>query len=70
MRHGQSHYLKLEWQGEARRIFVAGFSNGAGIGHAWPGGRPYAPGADRPVPDLSASHLIWAFFEAHPLEAP
>lgn len=42
----------------------------AGMGHAWPGGRPYAPGADRPAPDLSAAHLIWAFFEAHPLEAP
>lgn len=42
----------------------------AGMGHAWPGGRPYAPGADAPVADLSASHLIMAFFEAHPLEAP
>ncbi len=42
----------------------------AGMGHAWPGGRAYAPGADAPAPDLPAAELIWAFFEAHPLEAP
>jgi polyhydroxybutyrate depolymerase len=46
----------------------AGLWTVAGMGHAWPGGRPYAPGADRPVQDLSAAHLIWAFFEAHPRE--
>lgn len=42
----------------------------AGMGHAWPGGRRYAPDADPPSPDLSASHLIWAFFDAHTLETP
>ena len=42
----------------------------AGMGHAWPGGRAYAPGADAPAPDLPAAELIWAFFEAHPLEVP
>lgn len=42
----------------------------AGMGHAWPGGRPYALGADAPVRDMSAAHLIWAFFEAHTLESP
>jgi len=41
-----------------------------GMGHAWPGGRAYAPGADMPAKDLSAAHLIWAFFDAHSLEAP
>ena len=42
----------------------------AGMGHAWPGGRRYAPAADPPAPDLSATHLIWAFFDAHTLESP
>ncbi|WP_243295204.1 alpha/beta hydrolase family esterase [Geothrix mesophila] len=60
------HHLDL-WSGGGCEV---GLWTVAGMGHAWPGGRPYAPGADRPAPDLSASHLIWAFFEAHPLEAP
>ena len=30
-------------------------------GHAWPGGRPYAPGADAPAPDLEASSWILSF---------
>jgi polyhydroxybutyrate depolymerase len=36
-----------------------------GGGHAWPGsiGRP---GADPPTQEISASELMWAFFERHP----
>ncbi|WLT31769.1 PHB depolymerase family esterase [Geothrix sp. PMB-07] len=61
-----AHRLEM-WSSDACQV---GFWTVADMGHAWPGGRPYAPGADLPVPDLSAAHLIWAFFEAHPLEAP
>ena len=58
------HHLDL-WRGPGGEV---GLWTVTGMGHAWPGGRPYAPEADRPVPDLSAAHLIWAFFEAHPRE--
>ncbi len=61
-----AHRLDL-WPGEACEV---GLWSVAGMGHAWPGGRPYAPGADAPVKDLSAAHLIWAFFERHPMEGP
>ncbi|MBI1751516.1 MAG: hypothetical protein HYR61_02820 [Acidobacteria bacterium] len=61
-----AHRLDL-WSSDACQV---GFWTVAGMGHAWPGGRPYAHGADLPAPDLSAAHLIWAFFEAHPLESP
>jgi len=61
-----AHRLDL-WASEACEV---GLWTVAGMGHAWPGGRTYAPEADAPAPDLSAAHLIWAFFEAHPLEAP
>jgi polyhydroxybutyrate depolymerase len=62
----EAHTLDL-WTGGGLEV---GFWTVQGMGHAWPGGRRYAPDADLPVKDLSASHLIWAFFEAHPLEAP
>lgn len=62
----EAHTLDL-WSGPGCEV---GLWTVAGMGHAWPGGRPYAPGADPPVKDLSAAHLIWAFFEAHPREAP
>lgn len=61
----EAHTLDL-WSGGCE----VGLWTVQGMGHAWPGGRRYAPDADLPVKDLSASHLIWAFFEAHPLEAP
>jgi len=60
----EGHHLE-HWSSDACEV---GLWTVAGMGHAWPGGRPYAPGADAPVKDLSATHLIWAFFEAHPLE--
>ena len=62
----EAHRLD-RWEGAAAEV---GLWTVAGMGHAWPGGRPYAPGADAPARDLSAAHLIWAFFEAHPLESP
>jgi polyhydroxybutyrate depolymerase len=62
----EPHHLDL-WSGADCEV---GLWTVAGMGHAWPGGRAYAPGADRPVADLSAAHLIWAFFEAHALGAP
>ena len=37
-----------------------------GQGHAWPGGRPWAPGADLPARDLDATSLILDFFARHP----
>jgi len=61
-----THTLDL-WRGGEAEV---GLWTVAGMGHAWPGGRAYAPGADVPVADLSAAELIWAFFDAHPLEAP
>lgn len=61
-----AHQLDL-WSSEACEV---GLWTVAGMGHAWPGGRAYALGADAPVSDLSAAHLIWAFFDAHPLETP
>lgn len=42
----------------------------AGAGHQWPGSARTAAqqrlGADVPYPDLDATSVIWAFFEAHP----
>lgn len=60
----EAHTLDL-WSGGGCEV---GLWTVAGMGHAWPGGRAYAPEADRPAPDLSAAHLLWAFFEAHPRE--
>ncbi|MDD2718011.1 MAG: PHB depolymerase family esterase [Candidatus Wallbacteria bacterium] len=37
-----------------------------GMGHAWPGGTAYAPGADQPNLDISATNQIWEFFKSHP----
>ena len=37
-----------------------------GQGHAWPGGRAWAPTADAPVADLDATGLILDFFARHP----
>jgi polyhydroxybutyrate depolymerase len=37
-----------------------------GQGHAWPGGRAWAPTADAPVMDLDAMGLILDFFARHP----
>lgn len=37
-----------------------------GQGHAWPGGRPWSPSADRPAQDLDATGLLLAFFDRHP----
>jgi polyhydroxybutyrate depolymerase len=42
-----------------------------GGGHAWPGGvPPTRPGADAPTQEISASELMWAFFERHPKAGP
>jgi polyhydroxybutyrate depolymerase len=35
-------------------------------GHAWPGGGSGWPGSDKPTQTISASELIWDFFDAHP----
>jgi polyhydroxybutyrate depolymerase len=37
-----------------------------GGGHAWPGGQGGWTGADQPTDTISASQLIWEFFDAHP----
>jgi len=35
--------------------------------HAWPGSNgPAGPGGDQPTQSISATNLIWDFFEAHP----
>lgn len=34
--------------------------------HAWPGGQTGRAGADRPTTTVSATHLIWEFFQQHP----
>ncbi len=36
-----------------------------GGGHSWPGGQIGRVGADRPTQTISASQLIWDFFDAH-----
>jgi len=59
-----AHHLE-QWTSEACDV---GLWTVADMGHAWPGGRPYGTTADLPVADLSAAHLIWAFFEDHALE--
>jgi polyhydroxybutyrate depolymerase len=35
-------------------------------GHSWPGGETGRPRADQPTQSISATELIWDFFEAHP----
>jgi polyhydroxybutyrate depolymerase len=37
-----------------------------GGGHAWPGGLGGWAGSDQPTQTISAAHLIWDFFAAHP----
>ena len=37
-----------------------------GGGHAWPGGLGGRAGSDTPTQTISATKLIWEFFEAHP----
>ncbi len=38
-----------------------------GGGHSWPGGvPPVRPGANAPTQEISASELMWEFFERHP----
>ncbi|MGH8103758.1 MAG: alpha/beta hydrolase family esterase [bacterium] len=37
-----------------------------GQGHAWPGGHKWAPWADLPTTELSATDVTWEFFKAHP----
>jgi polyhydroxybutyrate depolymerase len=37
-----------------------------GGGHAWPGGMPGREGAAVPTQEISASEIMWEFFEAHP----
>jgi polyhydroxybutyrate depolymerase len=40
-----------------------------GGGHAWPGGPRGPAGADRPTSTISATELMWRFFEQHPKAA-
>lgn len=35
-------------------------------GHAWPGSQRPRRRADQPTPEISATQMIWTFFEAHP----
>jgi polyhydroxybutyrate depolymerase len=37
-----------------------------GLGHAWPGGRKWAPWADDPGREIDATAAMWAFFREHP----
>jgi polyhydroxybutyrate depolymerase len=37
-----------------------------GGGHSWPGGQSGWEGANQPTQTISASQLIWEFFQAHP----
>lgn len=40
-----------------------------GGGHAWPGGTAGRPAADRPTTTISATELMWQFFQEHPRPA-
>jgi polyhydroxybutyrate depolymerase len=35
--------------------------------HAWPGGESVGPGVGEPTAEISATPLMWEFFEAHPM---
>jgi polyhydroxybutyrate depolymerase len=56
------HHLDLARGGDGTEV---GLWTVQGQGHAWPGGRPWAPTADAPVADLDATGLILAFFARH-----
>ncbi|CAF0699217.1 extracellular catalytic domain type 1 short-chain-length polyhydroxyalkanoate depolymerase [Candidatus Methylacidithermus pantelleriae] len=56
-----------------KRVYVAASGRAevvfyliAGGGHAWPGGKRMLSILDKPTQELSATHLIWQFFAAHP----
>ena len=61
-------------QGRVRQEVYAECAGGAAVelhaveggGHAWPGGRKGRLTADEPATELSASDLMWGFFERHP----
>lgn len=57
------HHLDLARSAEGTEV---GLWTVEGQGHAWPGGRAWAPTADRPAPDLDATGLILDFFARHP----
>jgi polyhydroxybutyrate depolymerase len=43
----------------------------AGGGHTWPGGEPLPEWLTGPTnTEIDATRLMWAFFQAHPLESP
>ena len=58
-----AHRLDLARGPEATEV---GLWTVEGQGHAWPGGRAWAPSADVPAPDLDATALILDFFARHP----
>lgn len=57
------HHLDLARAGDGTEV---GLWTVEGQGHAWPGGRPWAPTADAPAKDLDATGLILDFFARHP----
>lgn len=56
------HHLDLAHGAEGVEV---GLWTVQGQGHAWPGGRAWAPAADAPATDLDATGLILAFFACH-----
>ncbi len=57
-----AHHLDLARGSEGQEV---GLWTVAGQGHAWPGGRPWSPGADLPAADLDATGLVLSFFARH-----
>jgi polyhydroxybutyrate depolymerase len=53
------------WRGCAESASVELYTI-IGGGHSWPGGEQGWPGSDKPTQTISASQLIWEFFEKHP----
>jgi polyhydroxybutyrate depolymerase len=63
-----------ENRGKIARESYEGCTNGSGVtlfaiqdeGHTWPGGTKWAPWADEPTKEISATDAIWEFFANHP----
>lgn len=73
--NGCSAEPQVEISSDFTHTVYTGCDQGAGVElytvigglHAWPGGEAGWAGGDEPTEAISATDLMWAFFEAHPL---
>ena len=72
--NGCSPIPQTQQKGTLRTDTYTGCRNGTGVtlhtiageGHTWPGGVKYLPMADPPSSSVSATDLMWPFFQSHP----